>query len=422
MYHVSEALDYAHQQGVVHRDIKPANILRSGTYALITDFGVAKALNAAMPSQGMTSTGMAIGTPAYMAPEQLAGDAGADHRIDIYAVGLLAYELLNGRSPFAGTTPQRILAAVLTMSPQPLKEARPDVPAGLSELVMSCLEKEPEDRPETARELLAGLDGFSTASGEIRTMERKVPRVPRTPSGVSSTTTPPKESQPVNDRTPTGEIEAIESVQRPKRSKKMLVGGLALLIPVIGGAIFLSQRGGFASASGTILPDSSAVTDSALVQPQVVAVTDSAANALVTPAVNAAANPAVIPPAITDSAKRAARAEAAKRAAAKTDSLKRAQAQMTPGTNARRAAGLMLADASARSAFLRGATRKGGPLGTRRLGDLQTQIDALQPFLANAGLSYEQFKGIAQGSGVRVYDEFGRMVLDSLQRFAAGGR
>src|SRR4029079_1227574 len=88
--HVGEALDYAHQAGIVHRDIKPANILRSGSYALITDFGVGKALNAAMPSsQGMTATGMAIGTPAYMAPEQLAGDASADHRIDIYAVGLL---------------------------------------------------------------------------------------------------------------------------------------------------------------------------------------------------------------------------------------------------------------------------------------------------------------------------------------------
>ena len=100
LYHVGEALDYAHEAGIVHRDIKPANILRSGSYALITDFGVAKALNAAMSAQAMTSTGMAIGTPAYMAPEQLAGDAAADHRIDIYAVGLLAYELLAGKSPF----------------------------------------------------------------------------------------------------------------------------------------------------------------------------------------------------------------------------------------------------------------------------------------------------------------------------------
>ena len=77
MYHVGEALDYAHGEGVIHRDIKAANILLSGTYALVTDFGVAKALNASMPASGMTQTGTAIGTPAYMAPEQLAGDPSA---------------------------------------------------------------------------------------------------------------------------------------------------------------------------------------------------------------------------------------------------------------------------------------------------------------------------------------------------------
>jgi len=176
VYHVGEALDYAHGEGVVHRDIKPANILRSGSYFLVTDFGVAKALNAAMPASGMTSTGMAVGTPAYMAPEQLAGDSAADHRIDIYAVGLLAYELLKGKSPFAATTPQRILAAVLTQEPQPLIEVRPDVPRRLSDIVMSCLSKEPDERPSSARELLAALDTFSTASGEIRTMEHEIPR------------------------------------------------------------------------------------------------------------------------------------------------------------------------------------------------------------------------------------------------------
>jgi len=128
LYDVVDALSYAHARGVVHRDIKPANILRSGNHALVTDFGVAKAINAAMPSSAMTSTGMAIGTPAYMAPEQLAGDPAADHRIDIYAVGLLAYELLAGQSPFHGNSPQAVMAALLTLDPKPLKEIRKDVP------------------------------------------------------------------------------------------------------------------------------------------------------------------------------------------------------------------------------------------------------------------------------------------------------
>ena len=175
-----DALAFAHENGVVHRDIKPANILRFGAHALVTDFGVAKALNAAMPSGAMTSTGMAVGTPAYMSPEQLAGDPGADHRIDIYAVGLLAYELLTGTSPFAARTPREILAAVLTREPPALAELRPDVPRGLSELVMSCLSKDPEGRPQSALAMMRALDMFSTASGEIRTHEHRVPRTPLT--------------------------------------------------------------------------------------------------------------------------------------------------------------------------------------------------------------------------------------------------
>src|SRR5437868_6410983 len=136
MCDVVDALGYAHARGVVHRDIKPGNILRSGSHALVTDFGVAKALNAAMPSSGITSTGVAIGTPAYMAPEQLAGDPAADHRIDLYALGLLSYELLSGVSPFAAASPQGVLAAVLTREPKPLFEVRNDVPRKLSAIIM----------------------------------------------------------------------------------------------------------------------------------------------------------------------------------------------------------------------------------------------------------------------------------------------
>jgi serine/threonine-protein kinase len=218
LYHVGEALDYAHGEGVVHRDIKPANILRSGMYFLVTDFGVAKALNAAMPSTAMTSTGMAVGTPAYMAPEQLAGDVAADHRIDIYAVGLLAYELLKGKSPFAATTPQRVLAAVLTQDPQPLIEVRPDVPRSLSELVMRCLSKEPDERPASARALLGALDTFSTASGEIRTMEHRVPRVqPAVPPELFSGSVP-VQTIPIREPTPPDQARPVEPAY-PSRNR-----------------------------------------------------------------------------------------------------------------------------------------------------------------------------------------------------------
>ncbi len=162
---MAEALAYAHGRGVVHRDIKPGNILTMGSHALVTDFGVAKALSAAMPASGMTSGGMAIGTPAYMAPEQLAADPAADHRIDIYAVGLLAYELLSGRSPFVGTSPQATMAAQLTRVPDPLDTFRDDVPPALAAVITRCLEKLPESRPQTAAALLDELEGAATPPG-----------------------------------------------------------------------------------------------------------------------------------------------------------------------------------------------------------------------------------------------------------------
>jgi eukaryotic-like serine/threonine-protein kinase len=136
---VVDALAYAHARGVIHRDVKPANVLRSGVHALVADFGVAKALSASLPAVGMTTSGMAIGTPQYMAPEQLAGDPAADHRVDIYAVGLLGYELLTGAPTFAEPSPQATLAAQLTRNPAPLHLKRPDAPDALSRLLMRCL-------------------------------------------------------------------------------------------------------------------------------------------------------------------------------------------------------------------------------------------------------------------------------------------
>lgn len=161
LHDIVDALAFAHARGVIHRDIKPANVLAQGAHALVTDFGVAKALSAALPLSGVTSAGIAIGTPAYMAPEQLAGDPTADHRMDIYAVGLLAYELVTGSSPFTGPSPRETLAAQLTRIPKPLHELATDLPRSLSDLIMRCLAKDPNARPQSADEVLHELDALT---------------------------------------------------------------------------------------------------------------------------------------------------------------------------------------------------------------------------------------------------------------------
>ncbi len=166
LHDLLEALAFAHDRGVVHRDIKPGNVLTMGRSALVTDFGIAKALSAASPAAGATATGIAVGTPAYMAPEQLAADPAADHRVDLYALGLVAYELLTGTSPFGGRTPQETLAAQLTVVPSPPHRLAPDVPRALSALVMQCLEKDAARRPASARAMLDTLDQLAhDASG-----------------------------------------------------------------------------------------------------------------------------------------------------------------------------------------------------------------------------------------------------------------
>jgi serine/threonine protein kinase len=166
LHDVVDALAYAHERGVIHRDIKPGNVLRSGSHAVVTDFGVAKAISASMPSVGMTASGMVIGTPAYMAPEQLAGDPAADQRVDIYAVGLLAYELLTGSAPFDCPSPAETMAAQLTRAPSPIENVRSDVPPALRAVVMRCLAKNPADRPQQARALLAELDEMALPTGD----------------------------------------------------------------------------------------------------------------------------------------------------------------------------------------------------------------------------------------------------------------
>ncbi|MGH7703797.1 MAG: protein kinase domain-containing protein [Gemmatimonadales bacterium] len=162
---VVDALSCAHEHGVVHRDIKPDNVLVSRHHALVTDFGVAKALSEATGKSALTSTGVALGTPAYMAPEQAAADPHVDHRADIYAVGALAYEMLTGRPPFTGHSPQAVLAAQVTKAPEAVTESRASVPPALAALVMRCLEKKPADRWQSADELLHQLEVMATPSG-----------------------------------------------------------------------------------------------------------------------------------------------------------------------------------------------------------------------------------------------------------------
>ena len=165
---VVDAIAYAHAQGLIHRDIKPENILLQRHHALVTDFGVAKAISEAMPGTAATTIGIAVGTPAYMAPEQLAADPAADHRIDLYAVGLLAYELLSGGSPFSGSSPQQTLARQMTERPTPPHIHRSDVPPDFSALIMRCLEKAPEARWSSAEALLSALQQIRITSSGIR--------------------------------------------------------------------------------------------------------------------------------------------------------------------------------------------------------------------------------------------------------------
>src|SRR5258706_12827733 len=164
---IASALAYAHEHGIVHRDIKPENVLLSGGSAMVTDFGVAKALSASTNAEhgGITSLGVALGTPAYMSPEQASADPSVDHRADIYSCGVLAYELLTGQPPFAGRTPQNLLAAHVTEAPEAITKRRASLPPALAALVMRCLEKRPADRPQSASALVHALDDITTPSG-----------------------------------------------------------------------------------------------------------------------------------------------------------------------------------------------------------------------------------------------------------------
>jgi eukaryotic-like serine/threonine-protein kinase len=218
---VVDALAYAHEQDVLHRDIKPDNVMVSRHHALVTDFGVAKALSeagghpAAGTTSGFTTAGVAMGTPTYMAPEQAAADPQIDHRADIYAVGVMAYEMLAGHPPFTGRTPQQLLAAHVSRPPEPLATVRASVSPDLAAIVMRCLEKRPADRWQSAEELLRGLETLNTPGGGTVS----IGAVRASPAGISAAAAP--------------------------RRKRLLLAGALGFVAIGGGALALYSTGAF---------------------------------------------------------------------------------------------------------------------------------------------------------------------------------
>ena len=170
---VGRALAYAHARGIIHRDIKPDNILLTGGAAVVVDFGVAKAVADAgsptgeAPGRTLTRVGMSLGTPAYMAPEQVVADPSASQQVDLYALGITAFEMLTGRTPFSGGSLSEVMSAHLTQAPEPLERARPGVPAALVAIVSQCLAKDPAQRPAGAEAFLRLLDDPAVVSGAV---------------------------------------------------------------------------------------------------------------------------------------------------------------------------------------------------------------------------------------------------------------
>ena len=178
---MARALAYAHTRGIVHRDIKPENVLLSGGAAVITDFGIAKALRASRLARGdsaITEIGMSLGTPAYMAPEQALGED-VDHRADLYAWGIIAYELLAGAHPFAGkVTAQQLVAAHIVEAPPPLARRSSTTPAWLARLVHACLAKSSGDRPASADVLVEALTSGAMTTGATASTDAQAEETP----------------------------------------------------------------------------------------------------------------------------------------------------------------------------------------------------------------------------------------------------
>ena len=173
---VVEALAYAHGHDVVHRDIKPANILLSEGHAVVADFGIATALGTRRDVQALTMDGTSLGTPMYMAPEQATGERGVDSRADIYAIGVLLFEMIAGAPPFVGTWAQ-IMADKLSKPAPSVATRSPDTPAPLVQLIAECLQREPSERPETADVLLERMRVIANPSTSLVRARSRTPAI-----------------------------------------------------------------------------------------------------------------------------------------------------------------------------------------------------------------------------------------------------
>ncbi len=226
-----DALAFAHEHGIVHRDIKPENILLEGRHAVVADFGVAKALAEAGVSGGLTTAGLALGTPAYMAPEQAMADPTTNHRADLYACGAVIYEMLVGSPPYSGNA-QAVISAHLTAPVPRVEERRGDVPLALAHLIARLMAKNAAERPQSAHEAMAVLDGVTTPAD--------------TPLQV---TTPGAYSQRSSSApTPT----AAAAGPRRRRVRLVAVAAVLVLGTLVSWFALRSQRGDVAAGADVI--------------------------------------------------------------------------------------------------------------------------------------------------------------------------
>ncbi len=228
---VADALAYAHERGVVHRDIKPDNILldESSGRPMVTDFGIARAISDG--DARLTATGIAIGTPAFMSPEQSAGDRDLDGRSDLYSLGVVAYQMLSGDLPFNASNTPALLVKHLSERPVPIEERRMDCPGDLARAVMLCLEKRPEDRFPSAKALVAALD-----SGDVPQLPATRPSSPVAAPGTygfDRTAEPAQSYVPTREDLARWNAPAVAMFRR-KLAPFMFVGAAVTVLAILG--------------------------------------------------------------------------------------------------------------------------------------------------------------------------------------------